>query len=61
MILGMAQGPDVFFGKLVHVSSLESLEQARHLAEALYVHCPGEYVVRDSEGNDVRIPERAAV
>jgi hypothetical protein len=48
-------------GELVHVSSPESLEQAAHLVEALYIHWPGEYVVRDSEGNDVRLPERAAV
>ena len=48
-------------GELVHISSPESLEQARQLVEALYLHWPGEYVVRDSEGNDLRIPERAAV
>jgi LPS sulfotransferase NodH len=40
-------------GEFLHVASRDELEQAVQLVEALNTHWPGEYVVRDSEGNDV--------
>ena len=42
-------------GEFVHVASRDELEQAVQLMEALNTHWPGEYVVRDSEGNDVEL------
>ncbi len=42
-------------GEFVHVASRDELEQAVQLVEALYAHWPGEYVVRDSEGNAVHL------
>lgn len=42
-------------GEFVHVASRDELEQAVQLVEALNAHWPGEYVVRDSEGNDVEL------
>ena len=44
-------------GEFVHVASRDELEQVVKLVEALHAHWPGEYVVRDSEGNDVDLPE----
>jgi hypothetical protein len=40
-------------GELEHVAYRDELEQALQLVETLCAHWPGEYVVRDSEGNDV--------
>jgi hypothetical protein len=42
-------------GELLHVASRDELEQAVQLVEKLKALWPGEgeYVVRDSEGNDV--------
>jgi LPS sulfotransferase NodH len=44
-------------GEFVHVASRDELEQAVQLVEALSTHWPGEYVVRDSKGNDVDLTE----
>ena len=44
-------------GELEHVAYRDELEQAVKLVEALYAHWPEEYVVRDSEGNDVDLTE----
>jgi hypothetical protein len=44
-------------GEFVHVASRNELEQAVQLVEALNADWPGEYVVRDSEGNDVDLTE----
>lgn len=44
-------------GEFVQVASREELEQAVQLVEELNDHWPGEYVVRDSEGNDVDLNE----
>jgi hypothetical protein len=44
-------------GEFVHVAIRDELEQAVQLVEALNAHWPGEYVVRDSEGNDMDLPE----
>jgi LPS sulfotransferase NodH len=44
-------------GEFVHVASRDELEQAVQLMEALNTHWPGEYVVRDSEGNEVDLTE----
>ena len=44
-------------GAFLHVASREELEQAVHLVEAFKDHWPQEYVVRDSEGNDVDLKE----
>lgn len=44
-------------GEFVHVASRDELEQAVQLVEALNSIWPGEYVVRDSEGNDVNLTE----
>ena len=44
-------------GELEHVAERNELEQAVQLVEALNAHWPGEYVVRDSEGNDVDLSE----
>ena len=40
-------------GEFLHVASRDDLEQAVQLVEALAAQWPHEYVVRDSEGNDV--------
>ena len=40
-------------GEFVHVGSRDELEQAFQLVEELKVFWPGEYAVRDSEGNDL--------
>jgi hypothetical protein len=39
--------------EFLHVATRDELEQAVQLVEAFNAHWPGEYVVRDSEGNDV--------
>jgi hypothetical protein len=44
-------------GEFEHVASRDELEQAVQLVEALNAHWPGEYVVRDPEGNDVDLTE----
>jgi hypothetical protein len=44
-------------GELEHVAYRDELEQPVQLVEALNAHWPGEYVVRDSEGNDVDLAE----
>ena len=44
-------------GELEHVAFRDELEQAVQLIETLRAHWPGEYVVRDSEGNDVDLAE----
>ena len=48
-------------GELVHVASRDQLEQAVTLVEALNDAFPGEYVLRDSEGNDIGLPEGPAL
>jgi hypothetical protein len=48
-------------GELIHVASRDQLEQAVTLVEALSEGFPGEYVVRDSEGNNIELPERPAI
>jgi hypothetical protein len=48
-------------GELIHVASRDQLEQAVKLVEALNEGFPGEYVVRDSEGNNIELPERPAI
>ncbi len=40
-------------GELEHVAFRDELEQAVQLVETLSAQWPGEYAVRDSEGNDV--------
>jgi len=40
-------------GEFLHVASRDDLEKAVQLVEALKASWPQEYVVRDSEGNDV--------
>lgn len=40
-------------GEFLHVASRDELEQVVQLVEAFNAHWPGEYIVRDSEGNDV--------
>ena len=45
-------------GELIHVASRDQLEQVVKLVEALSEGFPGEYVVRDSEENDIELPER---
>lgn len=44
-------------GEFVHIASRDELEQVVQLMETLNSHWPGEYVVRDSEGNDVDFTE----
>ena len=44
-------------GEFLHVASRDELEQAVQLVGAFKVHWPGEYAVRDSEGNDVDLTE----
>ena len=44
-------------GEFLHVASREDLEQAVQLVKALKASWPQEYVVRDSEGNDVDLEE----
>lgn len=48
-------------GEFVHVASREELEQAVQLVEKLNTHWPGEYAVRNSQGNDVDLAEREVV
>jgi hypothetical protein len=40
-------------GEFVHVASRAELEQAFRLVEELKALWPGEYAVRDAEGNDL--------
>jgi hypothetical protein len=40
-------------GEFLHVASRDDLEEALRLCGDLNTHWPGEYKVRDSEGNDV--------
>jgi hypothetical protein len=42
-------------GEYIQIASREELEQAVQLVEALNAHWPGEYRVRDSEGNDIEL------
>jgi hypothetical protein len=44
-------------GELLFVASRNEVEQAVRLAEELNETWPREYVVRDSEGNDVNLNE----
>jgi len=44
-------------GEFVHIASRNELEQAVQLLEEFNVLWPGEYLVRDSEGNDVDLGE----
>jgi hypothetical protein len=44
-------------GEFQHVASRDDLEQAVQLVEALKAARPQEYVVRDSEGNEVDLTE----
>jgi hypothetical protein len=44
-------------GEFVHVASRNDLEQAVQLVETLNANWPGEYEVRDSEGNAVDLSE----
>lgn len=44
-------------GELEHVAYRDELEQAVQLVETLSARWPGEYVVRDSEGNHVALTE----
>ena len=48
-------------GEFLHVASRDELEQAVQLLEAFKTNWPGKYVVRDSEGNDVDLPEQSAI
>jgi hypothetical protein len=48
-------------GELMHVASRDQLEGAAELVEALRADFPGEYVVRDSDENDIELPERPAI
>jgi hypothetical protein len=40
-------------GDFTHVAHCDELDYAAQLIEDLHKYWPGEYVVRDSEGNDV--------
>jgi hypothetical protein len=44
-------------GEFLHVASRDELEDAMKLARELKAFWPAEYVVRDSEGNDVDLAE----
>ena len=44
-------------GEFLHAAQCYELKQASQLVEMLNAHWPGEYVVRDSEGNDVDFSE----
>ena len=43
-------------GDFLEITVVDQLVQAARLIEALKVHWPGNYVVRDSEGNDMELP-----
>jgi hypothetical protein len=45
-------------GEFIHVQSCETLEQAELLVEGLNDTWPGEYVVRDAEGNELGRTEK---
>lgn len=44
-------------GELLHVASRDELEQALQLVEAFKTNWHEKYIVRDSEGNDIEVPE----
>ena len=48
-------------GELVHVAWRDQLEQAVTLVEAFRDGFPGEYLVRDSNENDIQLPEGPAI
>jgi hypothetical protein len=47
-------------GEFLFVASREELEQAERLIKGLGAHWPNEYVIRDSEGNDVQADDAYA-
>ena len=44
-------------GEFLHLASRDELEEAVQLVKAFKVHWPAEYVVRDSQGNDIHFTE----
>ena len=48
-------------GELVHIAFRYQFEQAAELVATLSATWPGEYVVQNSEENDIELPERAAI
>jgi len=42
-------------GEFVHVASRDDLQQALQLAQSLNVHWPGDYEVRDSHSEVIRL------
>jgi hypothetical protein len=44
-------------GEFVHVATRDDLEQAVLTAKLLNEEWPGEYLVRDSDGNDLKFSE----
>jgi hypothetical protein len=46
-------------GEFLHVASRDDLKQAVQLVGELKIFWPHEYVVRDSEGNDVELQQSA--
>jgi hypothetical protein len=48
-------------GEFVVVASRDELEEAVQLIEGLNAHWPREYVVRDSNGNDVELIKYTAI
>ena len=47
--------------EFVIVARRDELEEAVQLIESLYAYWPREYVVRDSEGNDVDLTRYTAI
>ena len=48
-------------GELIHVASRDQLDGAAEFVEALRAAFPAEYVVRDSDENDIELPERPRI
>jgi hypothetical protein len=48
-------------GVFVHVASRDEYEQAVQLMEALNSHWPGDYVVRDSQGNAIDLTKSSVM
>jgi hypothetical protein len=48
-------------GELIHIESYDTFEQAVKLMEGFNGTWPGEYVVRDAEGNDLSHTEKAVI
>ena len=44
-------------GEYLHIGSREALEDTQKLLEAFNSEWPGDYIIKDAEGNELNLPE----